>query len=135
MILNIINEVSEYFQSNISEVNSIKRYKNEFEENGNWVADFPCILWRIQSIVPTAFFANGEASRRELQLKLYIGDKKTDEASALRLIEIICDKANGVYLTSYDFRILLKTGAINYHMYNNGVEIYIMEMSIEFWKE
>ena len=135
MLLKVIEESSQYLKTTIPEIKIVKRYKNEFEKNGNWTAEFPCALWRLSSVVPTSFFSNGEVAKREMQLKLYAGDKKTDEASVLNTIEKICDKTNGTILTSYNSRILLKTGNINFHMYNNGVEVYIIELSVEYWKE
>jgi hypothetical protein len=135
MLLKIIEEISQYLKTNIPELQIAKRYKNEFEQNGNWTAEFPCILWRLSTVLPITFFSNGEIAKREMQIKLYVADKKTDEASVLNTIEKICDISNGMYLVSENFRILLKPGKINFHMYMNGVEVYILELSIEYWKE
>lgn len=127
----IITEINEIDGSDIK----ARRYKGEFEENGEWNPEFPCALLRLMNIVPALTTMNGEKIIYEGKVIIYIADRDMNIPKELDSMEKIIELFNsGEKVTSEGktYETEIGDNGFGFHGYGNQVEVYTLEIGIRF---
>jgi hypothetical protein len=131
MFLSAVTVFQSFLKSEITDLKKCERYKGEFEDNGNWTAEFPCALWRLDDLNPTIDSA-GKVFAESVELTLHTADKSTTEALILNTIENISAaiKANPE-IEGADVFVRPEYKGAKFKGYVNGVEVYVIAVSLD----
>ena len=133
MLKEIISETEELFRTKTNvEVN---RYKGEFESQ-NDIPLLPEILFQVTGIEAGIKTSSGETLAWNLKVKLYAAETKNiNERNTLDLIESIneiFDEVNFINIDETKYQINIQAENWTIFGYIKGVEIYTIEMDINF---
>lgn len=98
MLYEIYTALKEQILTGIEGLNSVERYKGEFEDGAEWTPAYPAVKIEYTSNEPVEYSADGSSAVTGSVFTIFIANRDLNEPVVLRLLEDVINLLDGKYI-------------------------------------